>query len=320
MVRIAILLILITTFSIDSYTQNLVPNPSFEEHKRCPKTFTKYNKKLKLILNWEQSSRGTADYYNECSKKMSVPENAMGNKNAKSGLAYAGLIIYLSGTYREYLTSKLIDTLESNKKYCIKFYACVAELSKYTSDAIGIYVSQRRPGASINSLWLIDSLPQIENHQNNFLPNNEWREICGIYVAKGGERFVTIGNFKDDANTNIKRNRKMMGSIESYCYVDDVSVIQIDSDEECDCQTEEINDAIVSVDSVKILNQGDIVVLENINFEIDKSDLLNESFNELNKLVQTLIDFPNMAVEIRGHTDNTGNEEHNLELSEARTK
>jgi len=63
---------------------------------------------------------------------------------------------------------------------------------------------------------------------------------------------------------------------------------------------------------------GEKVRLNNIFFETGKWDLLPESFAELDKLVRILTDNPNMEIEINGHTDNVGNDESNLMLSQKR--
>jgi len=47
---------------------------------------------------------------------------------------------------------------------------------------------------------------------------------------------------------------------------------------------------------------------------------LPSSNAELNLLYKTLLDHPTMKIEIRGHTDNVGEEEYNQQLSEARAK
>ena len=62
------------------------------------------------------------------------------------------------------------------------------------------------------------------------------------------------------------------------------------------------------------------VILKNIFFDVNKFDLKPESEAELEKLVQLLTDNPQLKIQITGHTDNTGNENDNLILSENRAK
>jgi outer membrane protein OmpA-like peptidoglycan-associated protein len=63
-----------------------------------------------------------------------------------------------------------------------------------------------------------------------------------------------------------------------------------------------------------------VIVLHNIFFETASSTLLPNSEPELNKLLWTLRKNPGIKIEIRGHTDNVGEEKVNQELSEARAK
>ncbi len=60
---------------------------------------------------------------------------------------------------------------------------------------------------------------------------------------------------------------------------------------------------------------GSTVTLANIFFETDKYSLMPESDYELNKLVDFLKNNPGIRIEIGGHTDNAGSEQHNIELS-----
>lgn len=63
---------------------------------------------------------------------------------------------------------------------------------------------------------------------------------------------------------------------------------------------------------------GQVVRLNNIFFEFGKADLLNDSFVELNRLVDLLKENANMKVEIAGHTDNVGSDDANKNLSQER--
>ncbi|NQV03656.1 MAG: OmpA family protein, partial [Bacteroidia bacterium] len=65
---------------------------------------------------------------------------------------------------------------------------------------------------------------------------------------------------------------------------------------------------------------GETVVLKNIFFDTDKYDLKPISYIELEKLLQLLKTNPSIKIEISGHTDIRGSEEHNLELSKNRAK
>lgn len=63
---------------------------------------------------------------------------------------------------------------------------------------------------------------------------------------------------------------------------------------------------------------GQTVRLNNIFFDTGKWELREESTAELKRLVKILNENPTMAIEIAGHTDNVGNTQKNLQLSQNR--
>jgi len=67
-------------------------------------------------------------------------------------------------------------------------------------------------------------------------------------------------------------------------------------------------------------SKGSTLVMNNIFYEVNKSDLKQESFIELDILVGYLIKNKNLKIEIGGHTDNQGTDEYNLTLSLERSK
>jgi outer membrane protein OmpA-like peptidoglycan-associated protein len=65
---------------------------------------------------------------------------------------------------------------------------------------------------------------------------------------------------------------------------------------------------------------GSSFVLRNVYFVSAKADLKPEGKAELDTLKNILTDFPTLKIELAGHTDDVGNDEYNLKLSESRAK
>jgi outer membrane protein OmpA-like peptidoglycan-associated protein len=64
--------------------------------------------------------------------------------------------------------------------------------------------------------------------------------------------------------------------------------------------------------------QPKVFTLDNVEFETGKSSLTQESYSELEELREYMQLKEDLVVEIAGHTDNVGDEESNMRLSEAR--
>jgi outer membrane protein OmpA-like peptidoglycan-associated protein len=71
---------------------------------------------------------------------------------------------------------------------------------------------------------------------------------------------------------------------------------------------------------LKPIRLGSTVILKNIFFETDSYVLKDESKVELDKLIDLLTQNPSLKIQISGHTDNVGSDEHNQTLSENRAK
>jgi OmpA-OmpF porin, OOP family len=66
------------------------------------------------------------------------------------------------------------------------------------------------------------------------------------------------------------------------------------------------------------INRGESVNLNNIFFDFDKFVLREKSKTELKKIISFLNAYPDIKIEIEGHTDNVGSAKYNLELSRNR--
>lgn len=63
---------------------------------------------------------------------------------------------------------------------------------------------------------------------------------------------------------------------------------------------------------------GQTVLINNIFFDFGEASLRETSFADLNRLVELLAKYPDMTIEVSGHTDNVGSEAANQSLSKSR--
>jgi OmpA-OmpF porin, OOP family len=57
-----------------------------------------------------------------------------------------------------------------------------------------------------------------------------------------------------------------------------------------------------------------------VHFATDSAELLPDSVETLNYGIATLKRYPQMVIEVRGHTDSTGSKQHNQALSQRRAE
>lgn len=303
---------------------NLVYNPSFEEHGKCPMKIDAIGV-MQEADAWWQPSGGSSDYFNTCGgRECNVPRNKMGMQEAHSGEAYCG--IYCSQElYREYLQTELKNPLVAGKRYKVSFWASLAEKSPHAVATLGALLTNERVEDSTRGILMerefrslegegsqsiaVYFTPQIANPEETVIADTKgWTEIAGEFIAKGGERFLTIGNFQPFNRSNVVStngtNTPLPGA---YYYIDDVQVVCLDSAEETGTKSEAVQ-------------VGTIVTLQNIFFATGESEILQQSYHELMTLMDLLERHPAMHIELRGHTDNQGTIDYNQKLSEARAR
>ncbi len=102
----------------------------------------------------------------------------------------------------------------------------------YAVKDIGLLFTESAPPPDLP--YLLNAEPQVKPEGDTFLTDRiGWTRIEGSFVANGGERYLTIGNFKDDEGTDtlfvpdggvFRPNQPDLFST-AYYYVDGVSVI-----------------------------------------------------------------------------------------------
>ena len=87
-----------------------------------------------------------------------------------------------------------------------------------------------------------------------------------------------------------------------------------DNDEVDPCKTPAPGELI----SLKGCGTGDVIVLKGVNFEFDKSRLTANAKTILDSVASELVAYPEIKIELGGHTDAKGSDEYNQRLSEQR--
>ncbi len=210
-----------------NYAQNLVPNPSFEEYDTCP-----IYGSIDFSVGWTNPNNYSPEYFNVCANSdtphLGVPNNGYGNQNARTGAAYAGIYIPVTSenSLREYIQAELTESLIAGAEYSVKFYVSLAENhSDYAVNTIAAYFSVSAISNTTNTVFNVN--PQIVNNPivNPLTDKDNWQEVSGTFVASGGEKFITIGNFQNDGNVDTTSLVQIPSLFDkSYYYIDDVSV------------------------------------------------------------------------------------------------
>lgn len=301
--------------------QNLVSNGEFDQFKYCPYGFTQG--RLKIVPHWSQPTMGTADYFNVCSESFSVPDNPMGSQSAVMGPGYIGLVAFApkENNSREYIQTKLSEPLNKGESYCISFLISLSDYSQYMIDGFGVYISKNKIKG--NAKRTLSVVPQVQVPTGYLLQDDtDWMEISEIYVAEGGEEYLTFGNFKFDYELNVKyRNihveKPRHAWDYAYYFLDHVSMVQIDKDDRCFDGIARMNEQLLSGEKPEppLITQ---IALKTILFDFDQYQLDVEGIEQLNEVVEIMLQHKSYKLEMIGHTDSYGREGYNLELSQER--
>jgi OOP family OmpA-OmpF porin len=157
----------------------------------------------------------------------------------------------------------------------------------------------------------IEVTPQFFSEKVIKADQGRWEKVNGEFKADTDAEVLIFGNFFPDSLTitNIASPNSLKYG---YYYIDDILVKK----EPPFLEVPEAN----RISTWEPIEEGKIIRLENIFFDIGEAELLPHSYIELQKLLQLLQTYPSMIIEISGHTDIDGNDEYNLQLSTRRAK
>lgn len=320
-----------------SEAQNLVADSSFEYNSGIPTLLSS----IGMNGSWSTPTRGTTDLFCECGKKLKevseaqVPYNPMGIQKANTGKCYAGIYALSHHDYREYLFTQLTSPLQAGIKYELNFHISLSDYSSIAINQMGACFLKSK-FSSDNSGVITGFNPVYVNIRSQVgIDTVEWHKITLEYTAKGGEQYLLLGSFDITAIdlTGVKvpkgvRTRiNQRAETDAYYYIDDVSLHEYIPpyvakwDTIVKPKVDTLNQSVtveLAKPQYEVLEEP--IILRNVLFETNAAVLLPSSFPELDLTVEHLKKNSTLKLQVNGYTDNTGDENKNLTLSEKRAK
>lgn len=285
---------------------NYVNNPEFENHPKAPFSIMSFTDQVEY---WMQASE-SPDFY-------------ISPHNAHSGSSFIGFRVFSMSKHIEYVQNKLKAPLQKDSVYCFSAYVKLSPASRYATNAFGVQFTNTPNHINTSELLTVKASISLKDQLLCF--KTKWMKVQCTYKAKGGEQWLTIGSFQN--HKTLAMVEVPGASNESYYYLDDVSLVPVHTAEACPCNftdrrdSNEINETNnAEYSQLSNLKIGESIILENINFENDKDELLSSSFNSLYNVLSLMHANPGMNVEISGHTSSLGGYDHNMDLSKRRAE
>jgi OmpA-OmpF porin, OOP family len=309
-------------FAGQLYSQNLVPNPGFEEYATCPGSMSLAPEEFD-IPHWKGIGIATPDYFNKCGRgDADVPYNWAGVAEAFEGNGYAGIYTYLNksdssldrNNYREYLQCKLLQPLIKDSVYIVEFHFKLSSYSTNAIDRMGLLLEDTLINVRHDNVLRKHPTLSVIRDSALTMTTGLWETARMEYKASGGEQFVVIGNFFDWKSTKtykiqFRPSAEPMLADAAYYYIDDVKVVPRWS------EFDKLFAQLIPEFGGEAIKPGKSYVLKNIQFEFNSFRLTNESFSELDRVVEFLRKNPSIYVQLSGHTDDQGSDAYNQRLS-----
>ncbi len=278
-------------FATYASAQQYINNPSFERDTLAPpihkfnwRKYVDWQKGIAgqeriLTEGWFQPTGGTPDYLNSNKSHL----QGLACKQARTGKGRMGIITGIGQrsslmaalrqgeAYAEYIETELRYTLEAGRMYCVRYYVSLDKRSNYATNGFGAVFTENRLQAEHKFPLYGQYTPQVIAHDDHFITSDEgWVLVCDTFVAKGNERFMTIGNFSAEAPKHVHQVKSSEhGSLHvvalnkyAYYWLDDVSITLVDQyDVLCAPVRENIarNNIVLIIDVSKSMVQDSLI-------------------------------------------------------------
>ena len=317
MKRLLLLLFWFGTLSISMAqsmeSDNLVPNPSFEEYSNAPIGWYYRGAHFTNVMRyWSSATAASPDAFGP---KVRVPEHwqdkGFGDQYAYDGESMVGITLYGCDKgkphCREYVQVQLLESLVPEQIYYLEFWTVSLPRSLQTNN-LGVYFSEGKMDVRVDEP--IFKEPHFNMETIIQTSNHNWVKISGQFTAQSEADYILIGNFFPDSLTQTVLPEASDALKFAYYYLDNFTLKKVPP----------ILNVPLAPDDLSLLKleEGRIFQLKNIFFDSDKAELLPRSYQELKKLLHIMQQHPQMEIEIRGHTDSQGQDTYNSYLSRKR--
>jgi OOP family OmpA-OmpF porin len=284
------------------FAQNLVVNPSFEDGAECDGT----TERIDTVDGWSPIAGRPGFINTNCSLSKESKSFVQGMKLPPASHIDV-LTIQRIDIKGEYQQGRLISALTKNKQYVVSMRVRLPiQFCNQPINQVGIVLSEEPLETSLEKRSIdLPSLSLENNSQTAITKQYEWEEISALYVAKGGEKYLAMGNFTDN-NKGLFDNRSKKEC--TYLFIDVVSVVEF----------KEIQ--LTNYSPNMALKKNARLLLGDIEFETGSDVLKKASFSILESLAKTLQDNPEMKIEILSYTDNSLDAMESLTFSKAKAK
>ncbi len=282
-----------------SKKQNLIPNPSFEDVNTSLKRLDMEMQNFAFMKDWKPSIN-TPDVHHpdlELIRFIHKSPNFLkqfGPQEPRTGKGKVGMYI-AGGAYKEGVTAKLKKPLGAGKYYYFHMYVSLGEgISNSCTSSIGSYFSARNPKITMTS-----KLPLHVESSKMVCDTKGWAKVCGVYRAKGTEKYISLGFFSDSPRgKSVKGGKYDTG----YYYVDDVLLMEMRDPK--NLVSGQVCDMALDFSPIEFL--------------IGESEAYTEIKKALDSYIQYVTIFKVNTIKITGHADDAGSTFENEIMSAMR--
>ena len=263
----------ILAFQVGLFSQNLLPNPSFEDVNVCHKYEEECSPKAwrnTLLKNFAYR-----EYIGETSNryKIGVKQHII---VPPDGSRYVAVRVFnkIGKDDRTFIQAPLLCELVAGQTYEISFQYYVTtyvveELEIALVDTLQVFKKNTK---------VFEIEPQIHFNFDKKVKPKKWHRLTTTFVATGIEQGLIIGNFNTDENTVltpiIRRKEKNLPKRAHYI-LDDFSLMAVDSFHKSDCDLDK-NRKFIYADSIRHIIYEKIKTIADIEVPIIPVEVVEE--------------------------------------------